>query len=302
VSYLAACQHVSRRGLEEVVETVFGVPVSLGTTAAVQEQMSQALASAHREALGAVRRAPVKHADETGWNQAGRRRWLGAAVSATAVAFLVHLRRGAEALHALLGAEVSGVVGSDRWSAYGRVPLGQRQVCWAHLRRDFAAMIDRGGRAAGVGAELLFAADLLFGLWYRVRAGTRTRRWLARQIDGWLRAEVRAGLEAGAACGCARTAGVCAEILKVEEALWTFARVEGLEPTNNAAARVLRPAVLWRKGSFGCHSGGGCRFVERLPSVAQTLRRRQEPVLEYLAQALTAHRHGLPAPKLLGIG
>jgi transposase len=302
VSYLGACQHVSHRGLEEVVETVFGVPVSLGTVAAAREQMSQALAEAHHEVVAAVRRAPVKHVDETGWKQAGERRWLWAAVTTGAVAFLVHLRRGADGLRALLGERVAGVVGSDRWSAYQRIPLGQRQVCWAHLRRDFQAMIDRGGAAAPVGEELLFATDQLFGLWYEVRDGTRTRRGLGRQVEGWLRAEVRAGLEAGAACGCAKTAGVCAEILKVEAALWTFTRVDGVEPTNNAAERALRPAVLWRKGSFGCHSERGCRFVERLLSVAQTLRVRKRAILEYLVEALTAHRHGRPAPKLLEIG
>jgi transposase len=302
VSYLAACQHVSHQGLEEVVETVFGVPVSLGTVAAAQQQMSQALAAAHQEIVAEVRSAPVKHVDETGWKQAGQRRWLWTAVSATAVAFLIHLRRGAAALTALLGEGLAGVLCSDRWSAYHRVPLSQRQVCWAHLRRDFQAMSERAGPAADVGEELLFAADMLFELWYKVRDGTRSRRWLARQVQEWLRGEVRTGLEAGAASGCAKTAGTCAEILQVEEALWTFARVDGVGPTNNAAERALRPAVLWRKGSFGSHSESGCRFVERLLSVVQTLRLRHQPVLEYLAQALTAHRHGVPAPPVLGNG
>ena len=114
-----------------------------------------------------------------------------------------------------------------------------------------------------------------------------------------MRPEVQYRLEQGAACSCAKTAGVCAEILKVEAALWTFARVEGLERTNNAAERALRPAVLWPKRSFGCHSEGGCRFVERLLSAVQTLRLRGRAVLEYFAEALDAHRHGLPATKLL---
>jgi transposase len=91
---------------------------------------------------------------------------------------------------------------------------------------------------------------------------------------------------------------VCAEILKLEPALWTFTQQQGVEPTNNAAARALRPAVIKRKRSFGCHSEAGCRFVERLLSVTQTLRLRQRPVLDYLVEALVAHRHGLPAPVL----
>ena len=71
-----------------------------------------------------------------------------------------------------------------------------------------------------------------------------------------------------------------------------------MEPTHNAAERALRPAVIKRKRSFGCHSEAGCRFVERLLSVTQTLRLRQRPVLDYLVEALVAHRSGLQAPGL----
>jgi len=299
LSYLSGSQYVSQRGLEDVCQVVFGVPLSLGSVTALQEQMSQALQPAHQEIAAEVRQAPAKNVDETGWKQAGDQRWLWAAVTATAALFVVHLKRGAVGLKALLGETVVGLVGSDRWSAYHLIPVERRQLCWAHLRRDFQAMIDRGGAGAKVGDGLLFASDVLFGLWYKVRDGTRRRRWLERQVEGWLRAEVRVLLEQGAACACAKTAGVCQQVLKLEPALWTFARHEDVEPTNNAAERVLRPAVLKRKRSFGCHSEEGCRFVERLLSVTQTLRLRQRPILDYLVEALVAHRHGLPAPKLL---
>jgi transposase len=299
LGYLQGSHHASHRGLEEIAEVVFGVPLSLGSVTALQEQLSGALAPAHDEIAAEVRPAPAKNVDETGWKQAGKKRWLWAAVTGTAALFVIHLRRGAEGLKALLGETIEGPICSDRWSAYHLVPVERRQLCWAHLRRDFRAMIDRGGAGAKAGEELLFHSDMLFGLWYKVRDGTRTRRWLLRHVDGWLRAEVRSLLERGAACGCAKTAGVCAEVRKLEEALWAFARHEGLEPTNNAAERALRPAVIKRKRSFGCHSEQGCRFVERLLSVTQTLRLQRRPVLDYLVDALVAHRHGLPAPQLL---
>jgi transposase len=299
LGYLQGSHHVSHRGLEEIAEVVFGVPLSLGSVTALQEQMSDALAPAHQEIADAVRPAPAENVDETGWKQAGKKRWLWAAVTPTCALFVIHLRRGAEGLKALLGEAIEGLICSDRWSAYHLIPLERRQLCWAHLRRDFQAMIDRGGEAAEIGEELLAHSDMMFGLWHKARDGTRTRRWLLRHVDGWLRAEVRSLLERGAACGCAKTAGVCAEILKLQEALWAFARQEGPEPTNNAAERALRPAVIKRKRSFGCHSEGGCRFVERLLSVTQTLRLQGRPVLDYLVEALVAHRHGLPAPRLL---
>jgi transposase len=299
LGYLQGSHHLSHRGLEEVSEVVFGVPLSLGSVSALREQLGEALAPAHQEIADEVRPAPAKNVDETGWKQAGQKRWLWAAVTGTAALFVIHLRRGAEGLKALLGETIQGLICSDRWSAYHSVPLERRQLCWAHLRRDFQAMTDRGGEAAGIGEELLSHADMMFGLWHKVRDGTRTRRWLNRHVDGWLRAEVRSLLEQGAACGCAKAAGACAEILKLEEALWTFARQEGLEPTDNAAERALRPAVIKRKRSFGCHSEEGCRFVERLLSVTQTPRLQGRPVLDYLVEALVAHRHGLPAPQLL---
>ena len=140
----------------------------------------------------------------------------------------------------------------------------------------------------------------MLGWWKRVRDGTLTKVRFAGRLHAQreFRVRLRAVLEQGTACGCAKTAGVCAEILKLEPALWTFASHDGLEPTNNAAERALRPAVLKRKRSFGCHSEAGCRFTERLLSVTQTLQLRQRCVLDYLVEALVAHRHGHPAPEL----
>jgi transposase len=300
LGYLSGCQHLTQRGLEETTEALFEVPVSLGSVNTLQAELSQALEPPHQEIAAVVQQAAAKHVDETGWKQAGQKRWLWAAVTTSAVYFLVQVGRSAKALRGLLGAVIRGVICSDRWSAYQAVPLAQRQICWAHLKRDFQAMVDRGGASAAVGTELLLHTEILFELWYKVRDGTRRRRWLRHQL-AWLRPEVQALLERGAGCACAETAGTCAKILEVEEALWTFARVEGVEPTNNAAERALRPAVLRRKRSFGNHSEAGCQYVSRLLSVVQTLKRQGRSVLEYLQQALEAHRHGQPIPRVFPV-
>jgi len=301
ISYLSGDRHDSKRGVEQVVETLFGVPVALGTVAAAEQEMSAALVAAHAEAAAAARAAPVKNVDETGWKRAGRLCWLWTAVTETATCFRVHARRGFDGLRALLGDDPTGVVVSDRWSAYSRIPLRRRQVCWAHLRRDFQAMIDRGGPAKPIGNELLCLAEDLFLCWHRIRDGTLARSTL-RTCIGELRPAVREVLERGTVCGCAKTEAVCAHLLALEPALWTFARVDGVEPTNNAAERAVRPAVLWRTRSFGCHSEAGCRFVERMLTVAQTLRRQGRPVFDFLVAALTAHRRGQPTPQLLPTG
>lgn len=299
LAFLTGRAHLSKRAVEDVAETVLGAPIALGTVSRLEGQMSEALAAAHAEAAEAVRQAEVKHVDETGWKRAGRPRWLWAAVTRTVALFVVHAGRGAAGLRALLGEALTGIFCTDRWRVYERLPVERRQVCWAHLKRDFQAMVDRGGAGATVGADLLALTGVLFGWWHRVRDGTRTRRWLQRRIEADIRPDVVAELRRGSACGCAKTAATCRELLEWEPALWTFAYHEEVEPTNNRAERALRPAVLWRKRSFGCHSEDGCRFVERLLTVVQTLRLNGRDVLDYLQAALTAHRHGLPAPKLL---
>jgi transposase len=301
LSYLSGRHHLSKRAVVELAEALFDVPLALGTVSALEQQMSQALAAAHTEVAAVVQAAPAKNVDETGWKLSGKLCWLWTAVAGTAALFVVHARRGASGLTALLGDTWHGIITSDRWAVYGRLPLEQRQLCWAHLKRDFQAMVDRGGDARALGDDLLLLTGLLFDLWRKVRDGTRTRAWFARQADA-IREDVLVLLQRGQGCRCAKTAAVCREVLAVEPALWTFVRSDGIEPTNNAAERALRPAVLWRKRSFGCASEAGCRFVERLLTVVQTLRLQQRGVLEYLTAALTAHRACLPTPKLLPTG
>lgn len=302
LAFLTGRCHLSKRAVEEVVEVVFGAPVALGTVSRLERQVSESLAAAHAEVAGSVRQAEVKHVDETGWKKAGRRCWLWAAVTATAALFVIHARRSAAGLTALLGETVAGILCTDRWVVYERAPTSRRQLCWAHLKRDFQAMVDRAGAGAALGADLLGLTRMLFARWYKVRDGTRRRRGLQKLIEEAIRPDVAVLLREGSECACVKTAATCRELLTLEPALWTFAYHEGLEPTNNAAERALRPAVLWRKRSFGCHSVEGCRYVERLLTVVTTPRLRGGDVLDYLQAALTAHRNGLPAPKLLSAG
>jgi len=96
-----------------------------------------------------------------------------------------------------------------------------------------------------------------------------------------------------------KAAGLCHELRKWWPALWTFARVEGVEPTNNGAERALRPAVLWRKGSFGSDSEAGSRFAERLLTVVASCRQQGRPLVEFLVAAGEAALRGSPPPSLL---
>jgi transposase len=297
LSYLSGCPHVSKRGIEEIVETVFAAPIALGTVANLEGEMSAALAAAHAEAHQAVQSARSKHVDETGWKQAGKPCWLWAAATTLVACFVIHPTRSALGLAALLGKKIKGIVCSDRWSVYGQLQLGLRQLCWAHLKRDFQKLVDRGGEAKIIGEMGLGAVEVIFEVWYRFRGGGISRRQMQWEIAR-IRATLREWLERG--CDCADAAAFCANVLAVEPALWTFVYKAGVEPTNNHIERLLRSGVLWRKRAFGCHSARGCRFVERILTVVQTLRLQKRPVVEFLYQTLLAHRQAQPAPSLLG--
>jgi transposase len=299
MSYLSGRHHLSRRAVEEVVETVFEVPISLGSVSALEAATSAALAVSYQEAQAAVRNAPVKNTDETSWREKGQKRWLWTAATATVACFVIHLRRSFEGLQALLGETITGVICSDRWSVYNKLPLELRQICWAHLKRDFQKLVDRGGPAEAIGRAGLEVVECLFADWWAFRRGELDRAGLQARLEPIAR-ELQGVLEQGCSCADSKAATFCANLLALYPALWLFTTLDGVEPTNNHAERILRLGVLWRKNAFGCHSAEGCRFVERMLTVVQTLRLQKRPVLDFLYRAIVAHRLGLPSPQLLG--
>ena len=302
VVLMSALCRGSKRIIEEFVETVFQVPMSLGTIANLEQEASAALSAAYQEAQEAVRAAPVKNADETSWKQAGKKRWLWMAATQAVACFKICIGRGKAELRELLGDAIQGVVGSDRLSVYNQVALSLRQVCWSHLKRDFQKWVDRGGEAGlKVGQGGLEAARRLFALWRDFREKRIDRSTLQAALIP-VQDQLRAVLDAGEESDDAPVQRFCRNILAVYPALWTFARIEGVEPTNNHAERTLRRAVIWRKVSFGNHSEAGCRFTERILTVVQTLRMQHRPVLDHLRQALTAHRAATPLPALCPTG
>jgi len=301
VVLMSALCRGSKRIIEEFIETVFQIPLSLGTIANLEQETSAALNEPYQEAQQAVQTAAVKNTDETGWKQAGQKRWLWMAATQAVACFKICVGRGKAALGELLGEVIQGVVCSDRWSVYNQLDLAFRQLCWSHLKRDFQKWVDRGGEAGlQVGQAGLEAARQLFALWRDFRQKRIDRATLQTALIP-VQERLRAALEAGASGDDARVQRFCRNVLAVYPALWTFVRIEGVEPTNNHAERTLRRAVIWRKVSFGNHSDAGCRFVERILTVVQTLRMQKRPVLDYLRQAVLAHRSAAPAPVLCAV-
>jgi transposase len=219
-------------------------------------------------------------------------------VTALLSVFRIARSRGTEVTKEMLGEDFRGFLVVDRWAAYRWVARGMRQLCWAHLIRDFCCFAERGGAGGKIGEQLLQRAAVMFRWWHRIRDGTLTRRTFQRRMKPVERSVGRL-LRKAAVCGDAKIEGMAKEILKHEPALFTFVYAEGVEPTNNAAERALRSAVIWRKISFGTDSERGSRFVERILTVLTTLKQQRRHALGYLTAACEAALHRRPPPSLL---
>jgi len=289
--------HLSRRTAEGLMQDLFGVTMSLGSISACEAAVSDSLVEPVAQCHQYAQEQPVSHLDETGWRESRRKAWLWVMVTGVVTVFKVHASRGQEAARELLGS-FSGILTSDRWSAYNLYDPHRRQLCWAHLKRGFSALAEYQGEAGRIGQELIDQAELMFQWWHRVRDGTLSRS-VFRQQMGPLSRQVEALLREGTVCGQKKVQRTCKNILKLQSALWTFVEREDVEPTNNAAERAIRPAVLWRKGCFGTHSAGGSRFAERMMTVAATLKQQGRSVVDYITEVCHASLQGRPLPSLL---
>jgi transposase len=298
LAVLAGGYRLGKRPIRQLAHDLFGLSISTGMVAKLERSTAEALQQPMSELEEYVRTQPA-NVDETSWREAGQKAWLWVVVTPFVAVFHIAATRCGKVARGLLGWTYRQVVTSDRWKAYNQ--FRRHQFCWSHLRRDFQAMIDRQNSGAAVGKMLLDLSDQMFAWWHRVRDGTLRRSSFQVYVSG-LRAEVSEALTRGAACGCSQTAATCRDLLAHEPKLWAFVWHEGVEPTNNAAERALRHAVLWRRGSGGTNSSRGSRFVERVLSVRETCRQQGRGLLDFLVECCQARLEGGAAPCLLPQG
>lgn len=314
VSLLSGPYRHSYRQVCALMEDVFNVRVSRGSVGRLREEMSEALSDPVAEAKDYVQLQPKLNSDETSFPQGNRdggnpqrtKGWLWVLVTPLVSFFEVVLSRSQQTAKALIGESYRGIVISDRYSAYGWIDLKHRQVCWAHLKRDLTAMAERMGVSHEIGDALLRRERRLFRWWHRFRDGTVSRAQFIEQVN-YLRIGLKAVLEEAAnlpiqadeKTPLAKTVRTSRRLLTVEPALWTFVYTEGVEPTNNAAERALRPAVIWRRTSFGSQSQRGSQFVTRLLTVTTSLKAQGRNILDFLTQACLAARTGQTPPSLI---
>jgi len=316
VAWLSSDYRQSHSQLQQLLQRLWGIKISKASINRLRQEMSEALASIVEEAHEKVKSLKQVHSDETGFTQGNgdgknptaKKGWLWVLVSEAITVFKVALSRSQESAKQMLGEDYQGIVVSDRYGSYNWLDVNQRQVCWAHLKRDFTAMAERSGVSQEIGESLLRYQQRLFRWWHQVREGKMSREQFQLAVT-FLRRGFKQELETAAALPLekkeksplAHTIRSCQQILKLEPALWTFVEHLGLEPTNNAAEQALRPAVIWRRTSFGSQSEAGSQFVARLLTVVTSLKAQNRDVWDFLSSVCRAVRFDLPFPSLIPI-
>jgi transposase len=300
MALLATRYRLSKTLIQELLIDVFGPDASFSTgcISEAEAEMTSALERPYEEARKAIQKEPAVHVDETSWFLKHKIHWLWIAVSSALSVFFIDPNRSRAAFDRFLG-DFEGFIISDRFSAYGHLSPEERQLCWAHLIRDFRKLVDRNGGAEGIGKWALEEIETMFSLW-RMYLDGDIDQFTLRQEFVTIRARFGRLLKLGQESRDMKAAKLCQNLTKLWPSLWNFLhRPAILQPTNNRAEQGIRSPVITRMLSLGSQSERGLRFTERMLTVVTTLRRQGRRILEFLQNALLADRGAGPVPSLV---
>lgn len=291
LSELTTKYKMSRRDAVKFLESAYGFKLCLGSVSNYEELTSQALVQSYEEIKSEINKSEDKNVDETGYSQNGIRKYAWIVITKKYALFSCNRSRGKRVAKELIGENYGGFVTTDRFSSYDWLDPEKRQVCWAHLKRDFKKISQRGGDSEIIGNALLEYCKKMFVLWKEFLASSaQNARDILREKIKPLRTAVELHLEKGTRCSHLNTQRTCAKMLKLSCSLWTFIDFENVEPTNNHAERGLRLLVLHRKNSFGTQSDRGSKFIERMLSIVVSANLMKISVIEFVKKAITAFK------------
>jgi transposase len=299
--YLSSVHRIGRRGIVEIMNTLFGLDLCVGTVCNCIDRLSPELEPVAQEARESLASSPNLNIDETGWKCKGERRYLWVFVSHLVVYFTVAASRGSKVLRSVLGDTFKRVISSDDHSAYSCYHKnGLRQLCWSHLIRKLKGLKDsRSSPDSYVFAKnMLKEVGHLFACWHALRDGHITRRQL-QEATMLTRARMKRYCLKYQDSPDAAVRTRAKRTLSNWPHLFTFLTNEGVEPTNNPAELALRPAVQWRKLCFGNQSESGERFTERILTVTRTCQLHGTNPFHFLSELMTAAFNGTPRPSMI---
>jgi len=287
----------SKRRASSFLRDLLNIPCSPAWTVKIQNLVSDALSEPYCQLQAELATQRQLYVDESPTKQHNAKAWLWVAVAPMFAVFGIFANRSRESLVALIGDYSKMILNCDRAKMYLDGP--RLQWCWAHLKRDIQKLIESNDKQVRrLGQDLMRQEHRLFEIWQRYKRSEID--WKSfRRLTSPVRKEFNSLLLRGSYSGNAKLTGICDEILPRKDHLWTFLDVEGIEPTNNAAERALRSAVILRKLSFGTQSSRGSRYLERILSVSETCRLQRRNAYEYLISVMQAKFAGEAAPSLL---
>jgi transposase len=296
-AYLTACHRVSRRGLQEILSTIFGVSICLGSVCNHLEEVGVTLAAECERIKESLTKQPVLNVDESGWKTKGIGRWLWVFVTPVIAYFHVARSRGSKVLKEILGESFSGVLCSDMFSAYKTYHKGLRQYCWAHIIRTLKGLkhMCRSPDAVRFAKWMLAEAGRLFGVWHAFRQDQIDKETLVRKTVP-IRARMAHCLQQYTLSQDCEVAKTARGLLKHWDGLFTFLDIPGVEPTNNSAERGIRPAVQWRKNCYGNQSDQGELLTSRLLTITRTCILQGKNPLDFIVDSILARRSGTTPP------
>ncbi len=291
IGVLGTHYHLTQFKIRDLLARMMGVNFSVGAISEAHGKVAAALKAPAAQAAASLSAAAVLHVDETRYPREGTTNWVWAAVQPKLAVFQLLPSRARYVLQELIGAKPQSIIVSDRYTAYGYIDSHQRQVCWAHLLRDFTRIAERSGAAGRVGRRLLALGHVLFR-WHK--AGKNAEQF--EPIKRRLQQALQRGIDQA---GCKRTANTCANVLKLWPALWTFVHQPGVAPTNNAAEQAIRSIVLKRKISGPTRSRRGDEFIAHGYTAMESCRRQGRDLMDYVHAAVVAMFSGTAYPSLL---
>lgn len=287
--------HLSKREAIQLIKELYDVDVGLGSVSNIEERVSEALDPVYRRIHSFVMNSKFcKHFDETGWRDQGKCHdvWLASCEQATV--YMIDRHRSSEAFLKLFTANpdhVSAV--TDRYTVYSIFKV--HQYCLAHLIREFHNYAERDGPDKQIGEAIENELKKACHIHKKYREGEITLVQRNRGI-GHVKRKLDFHLQDGMANGSDKLFKLSEKLLDDFDKLWAFTKIQGMEPTNNLAERDLRKLVIWRRKSYGTRSNRGKRFVERITTIAQTLKRQSRSILTFIQEAVIGFYNKISAP------
>lgn len=285
VGLLTTKFRLSKRLAVDFFKQTFGLNISLGTISNTEEIVSKSLEPFYAVVEQKIKSAKIVHVDETSHKQKHKNGWAWVMSTLDATLFALRRSRGRKVATNLIGSYFDRTFVTDRYVAYNYLPDTNRQVCWAHLKRDFTKISERKGPIGRIGTQLLKYHNKIFHLW---KTEPITRRLQHKKTMQWFRRFQRKMLyflEAGSNCGHKQTQNTCKNLLHIWHAIWTFWYTH-VPPTNNQAERQLRPLVISKKLTFGTQSDRGSRYIERMFTAVMTCQQQKLGLLNLVLDSV----------------